>query len=45
MGLDIEKKALEIIAVKSPDGHSKRQIAKPINMGAFSIVPELVKKP
>lgn len=44
IGIDIESKAKEIVAKKSPDGHSKRQIAKPINPNPFSIIPEF-KRP
>jgi hypothetical protein len=40
IGIDIESKAKEIVAVKSPDGHSRRQIAKPINPNPFSIIPQ-----
>lgn len=39
IGIDIESKAKEIVAIKSPDGLSKRQIAKPINPNPFSIIP------
>lgn len=35
IGLDVEKKALELIAIKSPEGHSKRQIAKVLNPSTF----------
>lgn len=42
IGIDIESKAKAIIAKKSPDGMSRRQIAKPINPN-FSIIPEATK--
>lgn len=44
IGIDIDSKAKELVAVKSPDGHSKRQLAKPINPNPFTIIPEF-KRP